>query len=321
MTLAFTTAEQTSVEAFMSVSAQSPHQPSLQEYLEGLLRQGLTRPEWCVFAVEDDRPVARAAFWAGPGHSVPTDIVLIETDWVDDALLAGRRLLANLHKRATALGAGTLRHMVDSPPVPPQFQSDERARTRLLDECGYRLVRDGLRWHHVPAHGRKSEPESALTFRPLPDVGETAFVDAIAATLEGTADSALGDDIEALGAAGAAREYVDEMRAMTYQPEWWELAFTGDGALVGVSMVGGIPGAAVIAYVGVVPSQRRRGFASQLVERGTMHLVRAGAEEIRGDCDRDNPAMVKAFERAGYTQFARRRMYSRTLDDRAQRAT
>jgi hypothetical protein len=30
---------------------------------------------------------------------------------------------------------------------------------------------------------------------------------------------------------------------------------------------------------------------------------------IRADCDRDNVAMVKAFQRAGYEQIARRRSY------------
>jgi ribosomal protein S18 acetylase RimI-like enzyme len=73
------------------------------------------------------------------------------------------------------------------------------------------------------------------------------------------------------------------------------------------------PSAAVIAYVGVVPEQRGRGLAQQLVRRGTELLVESGAAEIRGDCDRDNVGMVKAFERARYDQFARRRTYHRAI--------
>ena len=46
----------------------------------------------------------------------------------------------------------------------------------------------------------------------------------------------------------------------------------------------------------------------------TEHLAAAGVEEIRGDCDLGNIAMVKAFERAGYERFARRRSYRITLD-------
>jgi ribosomal protein S18 acetylase RimI-like enzyme len=65
----------------------------------------------------------------------------------------------------------------------------------------------------------------------------------------------------------------------------------------------------VIWYVGVVPEARGRGLATELVRRGTERLLAARAEEIRGDCDRDNGGMVKGFERAGYEQFARRRSY------------
>ena len=74
------------------------------------------------------------------------------------------------------------------------------------------------------------------------------------------------------------------------------------------------PSSAVVYYVGVAPEQRGRGIAAQLVRRATDHLVSAGAGEIRGDCDLDNVAMVKAFERAGYERFARRRSYRITLD-------
>jgi RimJ/RimL family protein N-acetyltransferase len=66
---------------------------------------------------------------------------------------------------------------------------------------------------------------------------------------------------------------------------------------------------AVIFYVGVVPDQRGRGLATQLVRRGTERLLEAGAGEIGGDCDVGNVGMVKAFERAGYRSVGRRRSY------------
>jgi ribosomal protein S18 acetylase RimI-like enzyme len=70
---------------------------------------------------------------------------------------------------------------------------------------------------------------------------------------------------------------------------------------------------AVVAYVGVVPEQRGRGLAPRLVRRVTEQLLASGADEIGGDCDRDNVAMVKAFERAGFEQVARRRSYRREV--------
>ena len=58
---------------------------------------------------------------------------------------------------------------------------------------------------------------------------------------------------------------------------------------------------------------RGLGYATGVVARGTQVLLGAGADEIRGDCDADNIGMVKAFQRAGYRNFANRRMFTRAL--------
>ena len=155
---------------------------------------------------------------------------------------------------------------------------------------------------------------SSLTFRSLSEAGEDAFVDAIARTYAGTRDAWLARNVEELGPARAAREDFDDAKGLEYEPGWWELAYTEAGELAGVIMSTCNRGTAVIYYVGVVPEQRGRGIAAQLVRRGTEHLAAAGVEEIRGDCDHGNVAMVKAFERAGYERFARRRSYRITLD-------
>ena len=73
------------------------------------------------------------------------------------------------------------------------------------------------------------------------------------------------------------------------------------------------PSLAVVAYVGVVPEQRGRGLATELVRRATDQLLAGGFTEIGGDCDRDNVGMVKAFERAGFAKVARRRSYQRDV--------
>ena len=204
-------------------------------------------------------------------------------------------------------------HSVDSPPGAPQYQEHEDARLRLLEETGYGLLRDGLRWRRSGSAEREASQEHALVFRALPEVGEEVFVDAIASSYEGTRDSWLARNVEERGTLGAARTDFGVYQGFEYLPEWWELAYTGDGALAGVIMPARNPSAAVIAYVGVVPEQRGRGFAAELVRRGTEQLLESGAEEIQGDCDLDNIGMVKGFERAGYEQFARRRTYRRAI--------
>jgi RimJ/RimL family protein N-acetyltransferase len=308
--LRFVTADDASLETFLSASRGSPYQEQLREYAETLLERGSTRPEWCLVGLDDGEPAARAALWALPGHLVPTDIVLIAADWNDDALSGGHALLPEVHELARSLGAKALSHHVDSPPGPPQWQEHEEARIRLLVESGYDLLRDGLRWTYS---GPPPAQEQSLVFRALPDIGEDAFVEAIASTYEGTRDSWINQTIDEHGAIGAARADFDEYRQMEHLPEWWELAYTADGALAGVIMAARNPTTAVIGYVGVPPEQRGRGFAPELVRRGTEQLLASGSTTIVGDCDRDNVGMVKAFQRAGYEQSARRRSYRRDL--------
>jgi ribosomal protein S18 acetylase RimI-like enzyme len=306
----FVAADEASLETFLSASKESPYQEQLREYAETLLQRGSTRLEWCLVGLEDGEPAARAALWALPGHAVPTDIVLIAADWGDDELSGGNELLPEVHELARSLGAKALSHHVDSPPGAPQWQENEDARIRLLVESGYELLRDGLRWMYS---GSPVPRQQSLVYRALADVGEDAFVEAIASTYEGTRDSWINQTVDEHGAIGAARADFDDYRQMEHLPEWWELAFTADGELAGVIMAARNPTTAVIAYVGVVPDHRGRGLAPELVQRGTEQLVASGSTEIGGDCDRDNVGMVKAFRRAGFEEVARRRSYRRTL--------
>jgi ribosomal protein S18 acetylase RimI-like enzyme len=307
--LSFLTAEEASMEAFLSVSAASPYQPQLREYAHSLLEQRCTRPDWCLLGLAADVPVARAALWALPNEAVPSDVVLIEANWTEPGLAGGHALLNRTHELAARLGARELQHHVDSPPGRPQYQEHESDRIRLLTDAGYELQRDGLRWLYTTSAAVEPPPESSLVFRGLSEVGEAVFVEALALTYTGTRDSMLTRHIQRRGLLEAARSDFRDYQQMEYLPEWWELAYTEDGALAGVIMAGRIPSSAVIGHVGVVPEQRGRGFAVQLVRRGTQQLVAGGASEIRGDCDRDNVAMVKAFRRAGYEQTTRRRTY------------
>jgi ribosomal protein S18 acetylase RimI-like enzyme len=311
--LSFVTAEDASMDAFLSVSEGSQYQGQLREYTESLLQGRFTKPEWCLLGLEAGKPVARAALWALPGQAVPTDIVLIEADWSDKDLSAGQALMTQVHEVARGLGAHALTHHVDSPPGAPQYQENVEARIRLLVESGYDLLRDGLRWRYSGSSAQEASPARALAFRALPEVGEDAFVDALASTYQGTRDSWITRSIEEHGTHGAARADFLDYQGMEHLPEWWELAYTDDGALAGVIMVARNPSSAVIAFVGVVPEQRGRGLAQQLVRRGTEQLLESDTDEIRGDCDLDNVGMVKAFERAGYEQFAHRRSYQRAI--------
>lgn len=305
--LRFVTADKA---GFNAVSAGSPYRSQLEEYLESILSQRATRPEWCVVALDGETPVARGALWAPAGQPMPTDFVLLDADWDEPGLASAHALLARLHERAQELGTKTLSHHVDDPPAAPQYQEHADARVKLLEDVGYTLLRDGLRWRY--SRSAPEQPDPSLTFRTLAEVGEDAFVAAIAATYEGTLDSLLTRAKEEHGALGAAREDFTDAQMLEYEPEWWELAYV-NGEHAGVIMGAKNPSSAVVWYVGVVPEARGRGLATQLVRRGTERLLAGGADEIRGDCDLANVGMVKGFERAGYEQFARRRSYQLPL--------
>jgi RimJ/RimL family protein N-acetyltransferase len=272
-------------------------------YLDILVEQRCTRPEWWVR--EGD---SHAALWSLPGGEVPSHIVLIETDW--DAPEGGPALMARVHDLAASLGATALGHTLDEPSVPPQYQEHPEARVALLEASGYELVRDGLRWLRS---GPVPPAPSALAFRTIDEVGDDAFADAIAATFDGTPDAELQLEVQQHGVRDAAVRYLADIRALEHRRDWWELGYTAEGDVAGVIMGARNPTSAVIGYVGVVPAQRGHGFATQLVRRGGERLA---ADEIRGDCDRDNVAMARAFARAGYQQFARRRSFRRDVPTR-----
>jgi ribosomal protein S18 acetylase RimI-like enzyme len=298
------------MDLFLSVTADSPNQEQLREYAEALIARRCTNPEWCFVGSSGGAAACRAAFWSMPGQPVPTDLVLIDSDWSERELASARALLAHMHARARELGAADLTHHIDEPTGPPQYQERPDARVHLLASSGYELLRDGLRWLYTatPA-GPPAGGDSPLSFRALPDLGEDAFFEAFVATLEGTRDAWLAREIRERGLREAARAGFDDYKEFEHLPEWWELGYTAEDELVGVIMGARNPTSAVIGHVGVLPGQRGRGFAAQLLRRGTDVLVASGADEIRADCDSDNVAMVKAFQRVGYEQIARRRTY------------
>jgi hypothetical protein len=156
-----------SMEAFLSVSAESRYQAEIHGYLDSLLRDGHTRPGWCLIGLRANVPVARAALWAPAGGSVPTNIVLIDVDWGEEDLATGRAILEGVHELASDLGAEFLVHSVDDPPASPEYQEDGEARNRLMTSAGYELLRD---WTHTGSPYEEL-PDALLGSRPRGEVG------------------------------------------------------------------------------------------------------------------------------------------------------
>jgi predicted N-acetyltransferase YhbS len=305
---------------FVEASGSPDYRREVEKYLDRMFAAGSMRPGWCFVALDTtDRPLGRVAFWTLPGMEEPFALVLLDVDWSGDYMDVGRRLLGDVLREARALGAGEIEHVVDDPPMRPQFQHHPEKREELLKGAGFAFRRETGRFEW-----RGEEPPAVpgrLSFRTLEEVGEEAFVGAMVEVSEGTLDREIQAERERLGERGAAREFFEDAGRVEHDPSWWRLAYTPGGDLAGLVMPAAPPAFLTIFYVGVVPGMRGRGYVDDLLAAGTRTLLEArGGNErpLLADTDVSNAPMAAAFERAGWRRFAGRREYVVDLAGRSE---
>ncbi len=297
--------------AFLGVEADRERAADQASYLTRMVEAGAMRLEWCHVAEVDGRTVGRFAFWSLPNLAMPISIVLLDvaaavTDPEDRAAVAAALLGRAIDdaRRGTPPEFG---YVVDDPPQTPQWQLHPEERTTWLEAAGFSVARATSRWMF---DGSAPDVPDRCAFRSFEDVGETAFLDALARVSSSTADARIQADRDRLGADGEARQMLDDLRSMESRPGWWELAYDGHGDLVGLIAPAAAPEMATIGYIGVVPEQRGHRYVDDLLARGTAVLRRDMPERlIKADTDLANQPMAAAFERAGYAQFATRREF------------
>ena len=310
------------LDLFVEAAGSPDHREEVEQYLESMFAAGSMHPEWCFVAEEGDRPLGRVAFWTLPGMEEPFALVLLDVPWNGDHMGVGQRLLEDVLNEARRLGAKEIEHVLDAPPMGPQFQYHPEKRVELLKGVGFAFRRETGRFEW--RGGEPNAEPGRLSFRALEEVGDKAFIDAMREVSEGTLDRELREERERLGPLGAAREFFEDARRVKHDPSWWQLAYAQSGELVGLVMPAEPPAFLTIFYVGVVPGMRGRGYVDDLLAAGTATLLEArrrdGNEKkpLRADTDVANAPMAAAFERAGWTRFAGRREYSVDLSsDRA----
>lgn len=291
------------------------HHEEVKQYVEGMFAAGAMRPAWCFVIEEEGRPLGRAALWTLPGAHRPHALVLLDVPWEEEDPTISVPLLRGVLDRARALGAEEIEHMLDSPTMYPQFQSDQERRSELLEGVGFALKRETIRFE---LRGEKPPVvPGRLVFLTLDEVGDEVFVDAIARVSEDTLDRQIQNEVERLGSGQAARAFFEDARRVKHEPSWWQLAYTHDGDLVGLVMPAEPPAFLTIFYVGVVPAMRGRGYVDDLLAAGTATLLAAGSgvgdKPLRADTDIANAPMAAAFRRAGWEEFAKRREYGLDL--------
>ncbi|OEV04471.1 GNAT family N-acetyltransferase [Streptomyces oceani] len=252
---------------------------------------GEYRPEWTWVALRAGEPVARAAYWARPEGDAPQLL-----DWFDHA--PGERDAAVRLLRESAWP--DVDYELILPPdwrAVPEVRAAAESRVEAAESAGYRPLVERFRYAWTPAHGLPDQP-GRLTFRPEPD--DKAVLDVLRRVTRGTLDAHAREDIRVGGLERAARTELDLLRGLPGPRDWWRLAYTTAGDLVGLHVPSRIVSGPCVAFVGVVPEHRGRGYAFDLLADCTRQLAEAGAESIAASTDLGNRPMAAAFARAGY---------------------
>nr|WP_236667570.1 GNAT family N-acetyltransferase [Nonomuraea sp. K271] len=92
----------------------------------------------------------------------------------------------------------------------------------------------------------------------------------------------------------------DDLLSRKAKPDWFVIGHLGDTP---VGLVA--PDDHSIAYIGVLPEHRGRGYVNDLLARGTRTLAEAGVPRIVAATDTANLPTAAAFLRAGYSEVGR----------------
>lgn len=272
-------------------------------------RDGITDGSWdlsrTLLAVDGDRVVAMARFWAPPGRDAPESLDGLYTDpTVADRAGLAADLLRHAHER---FGRKPEYHVFG----PARWRDDPTLteavdwRRAALAAVGLSHELERLRYRWTP-EAPVPEPDRRVEFRAGDD---EAFLQAFCAVSRDSLDVGTRHGIAEHGVEAEAREHMGVYLEMPGERAWWRLAYDTDGDLIGLAIPSANNGGPVVGYLGVVPEQRGKGYVDPLLGEITRQLAAAGAKTITADTDNVNIPMAKAFERAGYTRFATRLVY------------
>ncbi|MBV1942370.1 GNAT family N-acetyltransferase [Streptomyces sp. BV286] len=254
------------------------------------------RPEWKRVALRDGEVVARGAWWGGPDDSEPVNI-----NWFDVAEgeeEAGAELLrsAPWQVELEINLPGGWREKTD-------LRAAAEARFAAARAAGYELLVERFLYRWTPERGLPERP-GRLRFSAEPD--DTVFFDALRRIHSVTLDAHALRAVEEGGLDQAAQEELDFFHWCPSPREWWQIAHTPEGDLAGIHIPAHNPSGPTIGFIGVVPEQRGRGYAYDLLAECTHLLVEQGAEFVSGATDRGNFPMAANFTRAGFPVISER---------------
>lgn len=281
----------------------------LNDELAGDLEAGRRRPEWMWVALLGDRLVARAAWWGVQDDGTPSYLDIFD---LDDTLEESVRVDAGARLMRTAMGA--VIPTGATPPaygrfLPPDWRDQpalHRAvtdRMAVLERSGARLLVERLRLEWLPRTPIAAS-SGRLRFRSVHHRDE--LIALMIPVLHGTLDAHSQRDLTHLSAEQTAIEQYDgELDRYASPHDWWQVATLPDGEPVGFVIPARNAYNAIIAYIGVLPAHRGRGYIDDILAQGTRILATQDPPRIRAATDVGNMPMAAAFARAGYIAFQR----------------
>ncbi|MBB2949239.1 RimJ/RimL family protein N-acetyltransferase [Actinoplanes lutulentus] len=267
------------------------------------LEAGRRRLSWLWVALRGDRVVARAGWWTAPGDEKPQ---LMDIFDIADDVEDGVRLLA---AALPVMAPGNTTPPESLRFLPPDWR--DRPETRLLvdnhmaalEKTGAKLFVERLRLEWRPGTPIP-EPSGRLTFRPVGGADE--LIDLMTLVVEGSLDAHSRDELTRMSAReSAVEQYHDELERYTSPHDWWRIATLPDGEPVGFVIPARNSYNPIIAYLGVVPAHRGKGYIDEILAAGTRLLAGQDVPRIRAATDVGNVPMAKAFARGGYVTFER----------------
>ncbi|WP_326566651.1 GNAT family N-acetyltransferase [Amycolatopsis rhabdoformis] len=272
---------------FTSLDADSAGALVRPDYRE-MVRRGEYRPESTWIATRNDVVVARAAWWVPRGEDEPRVL-----DWFDFVDFADGVALLERTPIRTEFSLTTWPNWREDPAVGVEVET----RLEAARAVGMELLVERYRYTWTSETGLPPKP-GRLEFRPEPD--DAKILDVFRKIHQGSLDAHARRTTAEHGLEAAAREDLDLLLRLPSPRDWWRLAYTREGDLVGLAIPARNATTPIVAYVGVVPEQRGHGYAYDLLVEATHELVGYGAEKIVAATDVTNGPMAAAFAKAGY---------------------
>lgn len=156
------------------------------------------------------------------------------------------------------------------------------------------------------------EVPSRLKFKAAQTFSRAALLSVVARVMESSIDASDRQQVLKRGSHQAAKLFVAESKnGFSYQNEWWQIGVDSDGKVIGFVFPVIYEDCAkegleegTIYYIGVLPKYRGRGFATDLLLKGTRILQDVRVWRVFCDTDVNNIPMISAFERVGYQQYS-----------------